>query len=106
MWVVKEKSTGEIVAGLSAFDSGAYTASHYGCGFYIDRVRKEHLMVWLMDTWFAYSVKHGRTILHLGIFLDPTNTPDERSISISQFKAQFVTRYLQYQPMVWSIFVK
>jgi len=93
---VQRIEDGKIVAGLSAFDSPANKATHYGCGFYLHEVRSDHLMVALMDKWFSISVAKGLRVLHLGVFSSPHSKG--RAKSISEFKSQFVTHLHPFQP--------
>ena len=95
---VRRISDGKVIAGLTAFTSKEAKASHYGCGFYLPEVAKDHLMVVLMERWFALSAQAGVQVLHLGLFLPETARGPKRSITISTFKKQFVTHLYSYQP--------
>lgn len=100
VWGIRRKEDGKIVAGLTAFDSPQNKASQYGCGFYIPEVSRDHLMVGLMDHWFAASVRKQLRVLHFGLFV-PHGQGAGRPKTISDFKAQFITHYLTYQPPLW-----
>jgi len=99
---VLRKSDNKLVAGINTFDSPQNKASHYGCGFYLPEVAKDHLMVSLMDEWFNLSVQKKLRVLHFGLFTPP-GTGTGRSKTISDFKAQFVTHYIEYQPPLWQL---
>jgi hypothetical protein len=100
-------SDGRVVAGLYSFDSPANKGSHYGCGFYLPEVSKDHLMVILMDTWFTESLKKNLRVLHLGTIMDPAIVKEKfaykRMYAISRFKRQFATHYHLYQTPLFQI---
>jgi hypothetical protein len=98
LWGAQRMHDGALVGGHAVFDSSDGRASHYSCGFYLAEVRKDPVMLGLMDHWFADALGRGVEVLHFGAFVAPGVHGTKRGQSISYFKAQFVTDYHLYQP--------
>lgn len=98
---VRNKATGEIIAGTALLYSPAYNVSMREAPFILDEARRTYAMTALMDYWFDLSLKRGTELQYVS-YLSHEGSPKEWA-GFSAFKRQFGLTEIAYPPILWRV---
>ncbi len=90
----REKSTGDILAGLAVLDIPENRSSVHMIAFVHPRAMATSVSVGLIDCWFQHALKQGIAYLDFDLFWAPGDPRAWKGFS--RFKSQFGTRFIHY----------
>jgi hypothetical protein len=96
LWVVREMSTGRIVAGTALIHSPTYKASTHFAPFIHEEARRIHAATALVHHWFSRAKARGDLFVTTTNFWFP-GKPDSWK-GFSEFKSHFGWQYIAYPP--------
>ncbi len=94
LFVVREKASKKIVAGLATLDLMDIRASQHVIAFFHKSVAHTSVNVGLIDNWYQHALKKNIRCLNFGIFWHPGDPKSFKGFS--HFKRQFNIRYIVY----------
>ena len=99
LWVVRNKRSHNIVAGLAAVYSLANHASMYRVPFVLPEAKKICAMTGLVDHWFNHARSYGITTQIFTHFWQPGEPSSWKGSS--EFKSHFITDLVAMPPLLW-----
>lgn len=93
---VREQASGKLVGGIACLNSPTHKSSYYHTGFYLDIVKKDPVMIGLMDDWFSRATEKEYQYLFLGLFQKPDTLGHMRDYSF--FKSKFCPYFVSLPP--------
>ena len=95
---VRNRKSGEIIAGMATYYSDKYKHSAYDCPFITPEGRSTRAMIGLMAHWFSDSLMRGSKMQIFTTFWHPGRPESWKGFS--QFKSYFNLKYVAYPPEI------
>jgi hypothetical protein len=99
LWGVRNKHSGEIIAGTAAVYSPTFKSSIRECPFILEEAKPCFAMTGLMAHWFEHSLRNGTT-LHVYTHFKQQGDPRDWK-GFSEFKSHFTTALVAQPPALW-----